>query len=47
MERGEKHEFEFYLHSTKNYQGEEALLGAKTLAPGLSEVSLHELIAST
>lgn len=40
-EMGEKAESEFCLHSTINYQGEELLLGAKTLAPGLSEISLY------
>lgn len=42
---GQKLEFEFCLHSTINYQGEGPLLGAKTLTAGLSEVSLHGLIA--
>lgn len=45
-EMGEKVESEFCSHSTTNYQGEELLLGAKTLATGLSEVSLYGLIAS-
>lgn len=45
-ETGEKLEFEFCLCGTIKYRGEEPLLGAKTIAPGLSEVSLYGLVAS-